>query len=930
MNKNIMKISLILAMAGAPAMVAMNNELSTKELDQKALVRMKVMMGHLFPKEQISEEIISKEECVQNQKVSPQEIEKDLNELVSYWSWRNRFKHWHEKKLANIVENMTFDAIKTIKTSVWINLYEQYRDMKGVDAVHKLMSGIAEHITLNDITKDTIHTLYPPLIIAFIEANKDKAADIAACITDKNINLCDDRIVELLHKYDKNFEKKFVSFIKAHGVCGVAHCVVTTVHAQSKEDAEWIEEAIKKSIEQCEGHDLVQYFLLHPVYGTHWVRNFEFLAQRYKKQGLKIDPLLESMYVDKQSSSHFEKTVKDVSQELAYRLLHSSELRTQLLQVLKVAAREEQKGRYVFFHAQKASWALCQDIFKELWNMRFADKPVGDDYWFLRFTLPGTNMSFWQGKAVMNIGPKDQGFYYETLFTNYALFGSTTTRGSSSVKYLQDNWDYSSIKFNTYQLFEVFDWQKLYKKYASEIEKLELLFKKLVEKNSFGTMLVVSLTEEQVKNSMCSAKSFGFRGPVVIDGVEVYDVVEIIKALKNHPDKIKDIDKTEFFGALADGETGLLNPYNQGIRTYAVRAGDFSEYHKARAELCQKIKTDLANDTSLQPVKKSKISDEISSILQAQADGYSKDKKGKSISYAQDCQKFSRYNSEIKKHDTNKTLRVMTYNVHFWKDGFNLSNVYDVFEVIKKNNPDVVCLQEVSWGETRWNKYSKSDLIKKFRKMGYAYGGHETYGNGKYCFGAPFGNVIFSKYPLSDIKTVQYQMPRKNRHNEYRCFIGATVTFKGKKVRIYNTHLDVWDESGKTRESEIKEWLNHTKQYDKNCDDVMILGDFNETRKRDYQFTIDGTSAWDLILKDPYWDQKGNYTPTTYVEDLFDNAGYKDAYEILGERPPFTVWAGKVIDFCFIRPKGKLKVKMAQPYFTAISDHVPVIFDFEL
>jgi len=434
-----------------------------------------------------------------------------------------------------------------------------------------------------------------------------------------------------------------------------------------------------------------------------------------------------------------------------------------------------------------------------------------------------------------------------------------------------------------------------------------VLLKKLVESNNFNIVIDFSPNDVVVENK--------------------YD--KLFDDLQNKHTKLKVIYKSKNHG---DRATML----NEALKVYLKDLGIKKKSEKSREKLIDLVHA---------------LSQEQPKTLQLLAEDVNCTREKKYLMYAEDCKRLSKYNGLIKQHDTSKTLRIMSYNVHFWLEGEESywwsesekiwkrtaygsvsSNVDNVLGAIKTTNPDIVCLQEVNWGKYKWNKYDTKELIQKFRDMGYAYGGDTTLSPGKYSKWdndvIPFGTIIFSKYPLENIINTTFEKPDiddKQSKGERRTFVGVTIQHNNQQIRIYNTHLDVWDDSGKTRESEVAELLEHIKNKDADIDNVIIVGDFNETRARDYQCSINNKNAWDLIKED---DAKRKFPTPTYVEDGFEKAGYTDAYTVLPKkRPILTSWTGKIIDFGYLKPNGMAYFEDVNTYYDKCSDHTPIIFD---
>ena len=71
--------------------------------------------------------------------------------------------------------------------------------------------------------------------------------------------------------------------------------------------------------------------------------------------------------------------------------------------------------------------------------------------------------------------------------------------------------------------------------------------------------------------------------------------------------------------------------------------------------------------------------------------------------------------------------------------------------------------------------------------------------------------------------------------------------------------------------------------------------------------------------------KKRNTQTTTYVEDSFKNADYKNGLELCNTKLPFTNWAGTTNDLCYTKApkKGTITVDKIYPYFSSISGHIP-------
>jgi endonuclease/exonuclease/phosphatase family metal-dependent hydrolase len=125
-------------------------------------------------------------------------------------------------------------------------------------------------------------------------------------------------------------------------------------------------------------------------------------------------------------------------------------------------------------------------------------------------------------------------------------------------------------------------------------------------------------------------------------------------------------------------------------------------------------------------------------------------------------------------------LRVMTYNVHYFKkfDYQNDKIIKDqMLDVIRREQPDVICIQEFM---TR--KKGEYNLIKSFKKI---------LQTNHYYFKANIDNdyealgiAIFSKFPIKSTGHISFPNTAKGNEAVY-----TDIEVKNKLFRVYNVHL---------------------------------------------------------------------------------------------------------------------------------------------
>ena len=118
------------------------------------------------------------------------------------------------------------------------------------------------------------------------------------------------------------------------------------------------------------------------------------------------------------------------------------------------------------------------------------------------------------------------------------------------------------------------------------------------------------------------------------------------------------------------------------------------------------------------------------------------------------------------------TTKVMSYNVHFFGlwDNNKMYSLSDFSEYIKKENPDILCMQEIAGFDTL-------AINKSFNQYP-----HHYYCCSKRKNGLLYGNATFSKYPIINAGSFLFS------ETSNRC-IYTDIVANADTVRVYNNHL---------------------------------------------------------------------------------------------------------------------------------------------
>jgi len=230
----------------------------------------------------------------------------------------------------------------------------------------------------------------------------------------------------------------------------------------------------------------------------------------------------------------------------------------------------------------------------------------------------------------------------------------------------------------------------------------------------------------------------------------------------------------------------------------------------------------------------------------------------------------------------------MTYNIHVGVGMDKKLDLQRIADVINRERPDLVGLQEVDRGVKRTEGKDEIAELAEMTRMHFAFAPNLDYQGGKY------GVAILSRFP---IKNTVHRMFENKREAERRGLLRVEVEVGGETVNFVTTHLDYQFADGR---------LFETEQLLKNLENVkgplIVVADLNDTP--------DG-SAYKLM------------------RTLFDDAwivsrAKGEGFSYPADKPL------KRIDHIFYRTGMGVRAKKAWVVETLASDHVPVLATVEI
>jgi endonuclease/exonuclease/phosphatase family metal-dependent hydrolase len=230
-------------------------------------------------------------------------------------------------------------------------------------------------------------------------------------------------------------------------------------------------------------------------------------------------------------------------------------------------------------------------------------------------------------------------------------------------------------------------------------------------------------------------------------------------------------------------------------------------------------------------------------------------------------------------------LRVMTYNIH---TGIGIDKKLDlkrIADVINRERPDLVGLQEVDRGVERTGRIDEIQELARLTRMEYAFANNLRYQGGWY------GVAILSRFP---ILATEHKLYRNRREAERRGFIRAEVEVKGQRLNFVTTHLDYQYSDGRLFEAE-----QLTEELDKCAGPLIVVGDLND----------EPTGPAYKLLASRFSDTwTGNEGGLTFP----------------------SIKPRKRIDYVFLRGGERVEVGKATVLDSPASDHLPLLVDLSL
>ena len=234
-------------------------------------------------------------------------------------------------------------------------------------------------------------------------------------------------------------------------------------------------------------------------------------------------------------------------------------------------------------------------------------------------------------------------------------------------------------------------------------------------------------------------------------------------------------------------------------------------------------------------------------------------------------------------------------------------NIANIVSEIKKMDPDVICLQEVTVNHPTYNKIDCVKFLQKELGMKGYYKYSEKIKGGE---GASFGNMILSKYPIKK-KKFAYVQKRKGKlgadyADENRIYLEINLSVGKKTLQVGTTHLSYTHKFLET-EKKRKEAGELLKIVGKKKKNFIFSGDLN---------SLPDSSSLVQRLEGKLKNAEEDLSKKTWTTKPFDYNGFKV------DKLKYK------LDYCYVtKDLNVLSAKVAK---TKYSDHLPILCEFDV
>jgi endonuclease/exonuclease/phosphatase family metal-dependent hydrolase len=230
------------------------------------------------------------------------------------------------------------------------------------------------------------------------------------------------------------------------------------------------------------------------------------------------------------------------------------------------------------------------------------------------------------------------------------------------------------------------------------------------------------------------------------------------------------------------------------------------------------------------------------------------------------------------------TFRVMTYNIHHGEGLDKKVDLQRIAELIKREQADIVALQEVDKGVQRTDRRDLPAELAALTALTCVFSNNFHFQGGEY------GNAVLTRFPIKRWTNTHYKMLRPG---EQRGILQLVLNVHGRELVFMDTHIDYRgdDTERLMNVAEIQELMQQYRGRP-----VILCGDFNDTP-----------------------DSRTHQKLAEHFDDAWTAVEAGDGFTIPAEKPR------KRIDFIWVSKASSLVPVKSWVPESAASDHLPVV-----
>jgi endonuclease/exonuclease/phosphatase family metal-dependent hydrolase len=168
-------------------------------------------------------------------------------------------------------------------------------------------------------------------------------------------------------------------------------------------------------------------------------------------------------------------------------------------------------------------------------------------------------------------------------------------------------------------------------------------------------------------------------------------------------------------------------------------------------------------------------------------------------------------------------LRVLSYNIHKCIGGLDRRyEPHRTAEVIRKQDVDILMLQEVDAGVPRSNRDNQTELLGELLGLKH----HAWFPNVDVRGGGKYGNAILSRYPLIEASNLDLSIRFKKKRSALHGVLRIRHDNVDRTVHVFNMHLGL---AGFERRIQLQKFLDsHPFSGLHHDTPVIVGGDLND------------------------------------------------------------------------------------------------------